>query len=136
MSRIISKAQLDQWMLESRFENEVTPLTTDTTKLLDIFNKHFKPICKNIGQMLNIENFRGGFDEIQELYKYILELDSSTEDGKRQIIAAHTLAVQWEAADAYCKHEASKLRWKPAEWWKYCWAQADADDTENQLLQA
>ena len=75
--------------------------------------------------MIGVEDFRGGFDEIQQLYRYVLEIDASTDEGKKKLLDAHTLAIQWEAADAYCKHEASKLRWKPAQWWKFCWAQVE-----------
>lgn len=125
MSTIISKKTLANSILAQRFETEVTPMTTDPSELLTVFNTYFKPICQAIGQIICVEDFKGGFDEIQKLYKYILEIDASTDEGKKKLLDAHTLAIQWEAADAYCKHEASKLHWKPAQWWKFCWAQAE-----------
>ena len=126
MSTIISKKTLANSILAQRFETEVTPMKTDPSELLTAFNTYFKPTCQAIGQMIGVENFKGGFDEIQQLYRYVLEIDVSTDEGKQRLLSAHTLAIQWEAADAYCKHEAEKLRWKPAEWWKFCWAQAEA----------
>lgn len=106
MSKIISKEQLKQQIFEGRFESEVTPMTTDTTELLMAFNMYFKPTCDAIGKMIGAESFKGGFDEIQQLYRYVLEIDASTDEGKQRLLNAHTLAIQWEAADAYCKHEA------------------------------
>lgn len=57
-------------------------MTTDTTELLFAFNTYFKPTCDAIGKMIGVENFRGGFDEIQQLYRYVLEIDASTDEGK------------------------------------------------------
>jgi len=126
MSNIISKNVLAEKIAADRFNGEVTPMTTDPTELLFAFNTYFKPTCDAIAKMIGVENFKGGFDEIQQLYRYVLEIDASTDEGKQRLLNAHTLAIQWEAADAYCKHEAEKLRWKPAEWWKFCWTQAEA----------
>lgn len=101
-------------------------MKTDPADLLAAFNNYFKPACDDIAKMIDVESFKGGFDEMPLLYQYILGIDTSTDEGKKKMLKAHTLAIRWEAADAYCKHESEKLRWKPAEWWKFCWAQAEA----------
>lgn len=131
MSKIISKKELEQQILKQRFESEVTPMITDTTELLLAFNSYFKPTCEQIGMLIGVDNFKGGFDEIPKLYEFILKLDTTTTEGLQKLLTAHTLAIKWEASDSYCKHESNKLRWKPAEWWKFCWQQAEENAAEQ-----
>jgi len=123
MSRIISKAELQEQIASQRFDGEVTPQSTDTADLIAAFNNYFKPACQSIGAMISVEDFRGGFDEMPLLYQYILSIDKTTEEGKRKLLDAHTEAIRWEAANASCVHESDKLRWKPSRWWKFCWEQ-------------
>lgn len=88
----------------------VTPKTTDQTE----FNQaceQFKAICHQIGQLINVEDFKGGFDEI-------LLFQNSDKSMTNEGLA---LAIKWTAANSLCTYLASKLGIGQPEWWKICW---------------
>ena len=121
--KIVNQKEFEQIEEHSMILDRVTPVTNDSTDLYQAFLTYFQPACEDIGKLIGVQDFRGGYDDMPLLYAYILHLDKTTEEGKRAIIDAHTIAFRWEAANAYCNHESNKLGWKPSIWWKWCWQQ-------------
>jgi len=127
MAKVILAKDVPEKTKQDKLAALITPLSKDSSKLLEVFDTYFKPVCQDIKNFLEVDEFKGGFDEMQLLNKYILSLDYSTAEGKQKTAEAHTLAIRWEAADALCNYEASKLRLDPGEWWKMCWNKDDED---------
>lgn len=73
--------------------------------------KAFRAVCADIGALLGIENFRGGFEEVtafSELPQF------KTLDGLH-------LAMEWSAANELCKYEGAKIGLGQPEWFYKCW---------------
>ena len=123
--KIINQRAFEEQQEYDMVVENATPMTTDTTDLYQTFVDYFQPTCVEIGSLIGVLNFRGGYEDMTSLYVYILTLDKTTEEGKQKILDAHTIAFRWSAANDFCNHEANKLGWKPSKWWKWCWEQWD-----------
>lgn len=86
------------------------------------FNKAcegFRNLCFQIGSLLGIENFTGGYDEIEDLKKSIV----SKIDQYDTAILVKILIVFVEliSADLNCNNEADKIGLYGSSWWYKCW---------------
>ena len=71
----------------------------------------FRAVCTNIGTLLGVEDFRGGFDEMQTFQS---SESFNTMPGLR-------LAIEWSAANELCKYEGAKIGLGQPQWWHECW---------------
>lgn len=85
------------------------PHTPDYTNL-DMACSLFRAICVEVEAALNIENFRGGFNEL-------LALTQEQHD----IIRGMGLTDRLNLADRLCNHEANKVGMEAPAWWYRCW---------------
>jgi len=74
----------------------------------------FRAVCTDIGALLGVEDFRGGFDEMQAFQS---SESFNTMPGMR-------LAIEWSAANELCKYEGAKIGLGQPQWWHECWANA------------
>ena len=71
----------------------------------------FRAVCSEIGAMLGVEDFRGGFDEM------LIFQQSET---FKTLEGLH-LAMEWSAANELCKYEGAKIGFGQPDWWYECW---------------
>lgn len=71
----------------------------------------FRAVCTDIGALLGVEDFRGGFDEMQTFQASEM---FNTMPGLR-------LAIEWSAANELCKYEGAKIGLGQPDWWHECW---------------
>ena len=87
------------------------PAVEPDTTAFDAACAQFRQICGEIGSAAEIENFRGGFDEMAAFQR-------SAVYGTLQGLQ---LAMAWSAANELCKYEGSKLGFGQPDWWYRCW---------------
>lgn len=131
--RIISQEAFEVQQKEEMVVEACTPVTTDTSDLIDAFDNSFVPACTDIAIAIGDETFRGSFDDMVKLYQYILGIDVSTEYGKGKMFQAIILAIRWQAADALCNHESEKLGWKKPKWFVDMWKRYDDNQAAAQV---
>ena len=73
--------------------------------------ERFRAVCADIGALLGVEDFRGGFDEMQTFQASEM---FNTMPGLR-------LAIEWSAANELCKYEGAKIGLGQPQWWYECW---------------
>ena len=71
----------------------------------------FREVCAEIGELIGVADFKGGFDEMAEF--------QASEAAHSE--AGIALAVQWIAANELCKYEGGKVGLGQPEWWYKCW---------------
>ena len=71
----------------------------------------FRAVCTDICTLLGVEDFRGGFDEMQAFQS---SESFNTMPGLR-------LAIEWSAANELCKYEGAKIGLGQPQWWHECW---------------
>ena len=75
--------------------------------------QQFVLVCKQIGQFIGDQNFKGGFDQYD---KFINSTASMLNPSK-----ASLLASMWSGTNEYCKYEGQKIGLKQPDWWYQCW---------------
>lgn len=108
-----SKKDIQIEELENWKKQQLIPRKTDYTDFNEAC-KQFRDLCKQIGILINKENFKGGYDELSEFYA---SPAYTTTEGLK-------LAIACKVAEDWCKHEAGKLGiYKPGDptWWYTCW---------------
>lgn len=101
------------WTMEEVQEPDtITPL--NTYENLNPACTLFRQVCGEISSLLNIEGFKGGFDELLSL----------TEE---QQISLRTsgLSDKLNLVDRWCNHEANKVGLQAPAWWYRCWEVED-----------
>lgn len=81
------------------------------TAAFDAACAEFRAVCDAIRILLNVAEFRGGFDE----------MPAFRESGAASTAAGMALAIRWMAADKACTYEGSKLGLGQPAWWYHCW---------------
>lgn len=71
----------------------------------------FRSVCAQIGAMLGVEDFRGGFDEMTAFQQ---------SEAFRTLEGLH-IAIEWSAANELCKYEGAKIGFGQPQWWYECW---------------
>jgi len=71
----------------------------------------FRETCAQIGNLIGVEDFRGGFEEMETFRQSEV---SSTLEG-------FALAIRWLAADKLATYEGAKLGYDQPSWWYKCW---------------
>lgn len=82
--------------------------TTDFKNACQIFRQ----ICSQIGELIGVENFKGGYDDMTVFYSHEAY---KTDKGMQ-------LAIAWSGCNELCKYQANKLNKKSPDWWYECWA--------------
>ena len=82
-----------------------------STEEFDRACEYFRQICGEIGDLMGVENFRGGYDDMPVFYAH----DAYKTDKGMQ------LAIAWSGCNDFCNHEAAKLGLGSPEWWYKCW---------------
>lgn len=72
---------------------------------------HFREVCKQIGTLIGVEDFRGGFDEMLTFYTH--DAFKTTQ--------GHSLALAWVGVDEQCAYEGAKIGLGRPAWWHRCW---------------
>jgi hypothetical protein len=70
----------------------------------------FRSICASIESALEIDDFKGGFDEIFALT-----------DAQHMVLREAGLTDKLNFADRLCNHEANKVGMQAPAWWYRCW---------------
>ena len=112
-------------MRKQAFEEKLTTLITPREVDATDFNEscaQFRELCHIIGQMIGVEDFRGGFDEIPQLYSFLSKLDITQQEGLVAYAQATQLVFSWIAMNESCKYLGSKLGFNQPEWWYQCWS--------------
>lgn len=73
--------------------------------------KQFQDVCKQIKTALNLQEFKGGFDEMIVFQNSEF---SKTVEGLQ-------LAIKWSAVNELCLYEAKKIGIGQPDWWYRCW---------------
>lgn len=71
----------------------------------------FRSVCAQIGAMLGVEDFRGGFEEMTAFQQ---------SESFRTLEGLH-IAIEWSAANELCKYEGAKIGLGQPQWWHECW---------------
>lgn len=108
--KIISKQKFKEQQIQDKLISLITPKTTDRTEF-EIACQQFRNICEEIRKFLNIDEFKGGFDEIMLFQNSPI---ANTNEGL-------FLAMKWNAANNLCTYLANKLGIGQPDWWKECW---------------
>lgn len=130
--KIVSQKLFEDLEAMERVQLAVEPVTNDETDLITAFTQYFKPTCQEIGALIGVLDFRGGYENMMSLNQYILDQDINTPEGQKNILRAQTLAIKWQAANSLCNHEATKLGWKLPKWFVEMWSRYDRTDPEPQ----
>ena len=89
------------------------PEPVDTTDF-DNACAMFRSVCGDIGALIGVTDFRGGFDDMVTFQQ---SAQFNTLEGLH-------LGMEWSAANELCKYEGSKIGLGQPEWWKKCWKSA------------
>ena len=81
---------------------------------------NFREICKQIGTLIEIENFRGSFEEMTVFYAH--DAFKTTQ--------GHSLALAWAGVDEQCTYEGAKIGLGRPAWWYRCWELDDDSGSE------
>ena len=71
----------------------------------------FRQICSQIGELIEDENFKGGYDDMMTFYNHPAY---KTDKGLQ-------LAMAWSGCNDLCKYEGNKIGLNSPEWWYKCW---------------
>lgn len=126
MLKIKSPEEMRKQAFEEKLNTLITPRETDPTE----FNENcrqFRELCHTIGQLIGVDDFKGGFDEIPQLYAYLSKLDITTQEGLVSYARATQLVFSWIALNESCKYLGSKLGYNQPEWWYQCWSENQID---------
>ena len=117
MLKILSKEQYEDGMLIDRIKSDYkADASEDTQAQFEAACENFRKVCQDIQDVTNIEDFKGGFDEM-------LEFQNSPVAATAEGLA---LAMRWSAADKLCTYIADrKLKIGQPAWWKKCWGIKD-----------
>lgn len=74
---------------------------------------NFKTVCGKIAEFLEVEEFLGGYDDIQLL--------ATSEKAQENPVQALMLGQMWQAADDECNYKAERLGISRPRWWYCCW---------------
>ena len=105
----------DEELTAAGYTWEEPPVIDNSEKIAELNTAYsaFRSICAEIGTLLGVENFTGGFDEMTAFEN---NEAAATPEG----IA---LSIKWIAADKLCTYLASKLGIGQPDWWYQCWEQ-------------
>ena len=82
----------------------------DTTEF-DKACEYFRQICGEIGALMGVEDFKGGYEDMPVFYAH----ESYKTDKGMQ------LAIAWSGCNDFCNHEAAKIGLGSPAWWYKCW---------------
>ena len=77
----------------------------------------FRTLCAQIGNFIDDQDFKGGFDEYTEF--------AMSEAYQQNPVQGNALAIQWSALNELCKYEGAKIGLGQPEWWYKCWEGAE-----------
>lgn len=111
----------ETWLLQNGYENWTDERikewyennsnnSIDTTDF-DTACSYFRQICGEIGVLMGVSDFKGGYDDMPVFYAH----ESYKTDKGMQ------LAIAWSGCNDFCNHEASKLGMGSPDWWYKCW---------------
>ena len=117
MLKILSKEQYEDSMLIDKIKSDYkVDASKETQAEFEAACENFRKVCQDIQAVTNIEDFKGGFDEM-------LEFQNSPVAATAEGLA---LAMRWSAADKLCTYIADrKLKIGQPAWWKKCWGIKD-----------
>ena len=96
--------------IESRFIGEKF-LGMLTDEEFDKACEYFRQICGEIGALMGVEDFKGGYEDMPVFYAH----ESYKTDKGMQ------LAIAWSGCNDFCNHEAAKIGLGSPAWWYKCW---------------
>ena len=111
-----SQAIIDE---KNRLEKLATPVKEVDRSTYERILPLYKQVCLQVRSLLNLPNFRGGFDEWAAL-----AMDPQYYSNPQLDI----LSKQGQSLNELITYEASKLGIVPPDWWKECWK----DELEQQ----
>lgn len=102
-----------QWTDEqiAEWNNTNYPSIEQDTTAFNTACGYFRQICGEIGTLMGVSDFRGGYDDMPVFYVH----ESYKTDKGMQ------LAIAWSGCNDLCKYEASKLGIGSPDWWHRCW---------------
>ena len=80
----------------------------------------FRQVCAEIGTLIGVENFRGGFEDMPVFYAH----------PSYRTIQGLCLATAWKGLDTLCTYEGSKIGLGQPQWWYRCWELAEEVNEE------
>lgn len=72
---------------------------------------YFRQICKEIGNLIGDNQFKGGYDDMISFYNHEAY---KTDKGVQ-------LAIAWSGCNQLCKYEGELIGLSSSEWWYKCW---------------
>lgn len=104
-----------QWTNEqiAEWNNTNYPSIEQDTTAFNTACGYFRQICGEIGDLMGVSDFRGGYDDMPVFYAH----ESYKTDKGMQ------LAIAWSGCNDFCNHEASKLGIGSPDWWYRCWGE-------------
>ena len=121
------RALLDQAVktIDSNHLAIYDPENTDMTKFNEAC-RIFRGICAEIGELLEIPNFLGGYDDLLNVKD---DERLSTKQGQHLINMINL-------ANSQCLHEAKKIGLSSPDWFYMCWGIKKNNDIEEELAPA
>jgi len=121
------RALLEQTVktIESNHLTAYDPQNTDMTKFNEAC-RIFRGICGEIGELLGIQNFLGGYDDLLNVKD---DERLSTKEGQHLINMINL-------ANSQCLHEARKIGLSSPDWFYMCWGIKKNNDVEEGLAPA
>lgn len=115
--KVIRKETIDDMKIVDKLrEDYKIDDSTETAAEFEAACENFRAVCKQIGDAIGEEDFKGGFDEIIAFQ----------ESDVAKTAAGLMLAMKWSAADKLCTYIADrKLKIGQPAWWKRCWGIED-----------
>lgn len=98
-----------------------TPDLTDETEEFENACAQFRQVCGEIGTLIDVENFRGGFDDMPTFYAH----------DAYKTITGLCLAMAWKGLDTECTYLGAKIGLGQPEWWRRCWELAESGGGSN-----
>lgn len=117
MIKIIRKETIDDMKIVDKLRADYkADDSEETIAEFEAACENFRAACKQIGDALGVEDFKGGFEEIIAFQ----------ESDVAKTAAGLMLAMKWAAADKLCTYIADrKLKIGQPAWWKRCWGIED-----------
>lgn len=71
----------------------------------------FRSVCENIGILIGVTDFRGGFGD----------METFRDSPQFHTLEGLQLAMEWCASNEQCKYEGAKIGLGQPDWWNRCW---------------
>ena len=98
-----------EWQIEQRIRK--SNIVQKNTEDFDNACMQFRQVCNQIKQLLGLQEFKGGFDQ--------MAIFQASE--KANTIEGIGLAMKWSALNQLCKYQGNKLGYGQPQWWYKCW---------------